>query len=109
MMPRTCDISSTPKHKAFHQPVNKDSRMAADIKTRAYAVTEVNGGKLVALVTAQNNVQVFAHMARVAYVVEPATQEQMYEAGQSGVKLEKVSALAEASAPAPAATPEATA
>ena len=70
--------------------------MATEIKTRTYAVSEAESGKLVALIDAQNNVQVFSHMARQAYTVAPATQAQMYEAGQSGVKLEKASALVEA-------------
>jgi hypothetical protein len=69
--------------------------MATEIKTRTYAVSEAESGKLVALIEAQNNVQVFSHMARQAYTVAPATQAQMYEAGQSGVKLEKASALVE--------------
>lgn len=67
--------------------------MATKIEPRTYAVKEADTGKLIALVDAFNNAQVFGHMARKAYVVEPASRQEMYEAGRAGVPIEQVSTL----------------
>ena len=62
----------------------------AEIKTRIYAVTQ--NGKLVRLVEAQNNVQVYGYIARKEFEVETATQRTLLQAGKDGIEVEQAKA-----------------
>ena len=59
----------------------------AIIKTRIYAVTQ--NGKLMGLVEAQNNVQVYGYIARKEFDVEVADQRTLWQAGKYDIKVEQ--------------------
>ena len=59
----------------------------ATTKTRIYAVTQ--NGKLISLVEAQNNVQVFGFIARKEFHVEVANQYTLFQAGKDGIEVEQ--------------------
>lgn len=62
--------------------------MATKIDSRTYAIKDAETGKLVALVDAYNKVQALGHIAQRAYLVEPATRQEMYDAGKAGLEIE---------------------
>jgi hypothetical protein len=65
----------------------------AIIKTRIYAVTQ--NGKLMGLVEAQNNVQVYGYIARKEFDVEVADQRTLLQAGKDDIQVEQAKDIIE--------------
>jgi hypothetical protein len=66
--------------------MSKVEKKTVSQKTRVYEVKK--DGKIVRLVEAQNNTQVFGYIARKEFTVSPASQKTLYECGKNGMEIE---------------------